>query len=155
MNKLKLPLLAVLAAMAVGQDAMAREQGDWMFRFGASLVDPKSNNHPIVDVDDAWSATFNLGYMMTDNWAIELLAAYPFEHDIYLKGTNTKVAETKHLPPTLSLQYHFTTQGRFKPYLGAGINYTTGTSSNSMTPRPCSVALSSERKRLTSFSSWF
>ena len=28
------------------------------------------------------------------------------------------------LPPTLTLQYHFTDLGAFKPYVGAGINYT-------------------------------
>jgi outer membrane protein OmpA-like peptidoglycan-associated protein len=31
----------------------------------------------------------------------------------------------EHLPPTLSLQYHFNPDGTFRPYLGAGINYTT------------------------------
>ena len=30
----------------------------------------------------------------------------------------------KHLPPTLLAQYHFTNFGAFKPYVGAGINYT-------------------------------
>ena len=28
------------------------------------------------------------------------------------------------LPPTLTLQYHFTDFGAFKPYVGAGVNYT-------------------------------
>ena len=27
------------------------------------------------------------------------------------------------LPPTLTLQYHFTDFGAFKPYIGAGVNY--------------------------------
>ena len=30
----------------------------------------------------------------------------------------------KHLPPTLTLQYHFTDLGAYKPYVGAGLNYT-------------------------------
>lgn len=34
-----------------------------------------------------------------------------------------KLAEVKHLPPTVSLQYHFN-MGAFKPYVGAGLNYT-------------------------------
>jgi outer membrane protein len=35
------------------------------------------------------------------------------------------VAEVKHLPPTLSAVYYFDTSGNFKPYLGAGLNFTT------------------------------
>ncbi len=35
-----------------------------------------------------------------------------------------KVGSTKHLPPTLSLQYHFLPDAKFQPYVGAGINYT-------------------------------
>jgi outer membrane protein len=99
------------------------DQGDWLFRFGGSYVDPKSNNHPVVDVDSAASFTFNFSYMMTANWAVEVLAAYPFEHDITLKD-GTKVGSTKHLPPTVSLQYHFLPDGKFQPYVGARVNFT-------------------------------
>ncbi len=35
-----------------------------------------------------------------------------------------KIGTLKHLPPTLLAQYHFTNLGAFKPYVGAGINYT-------------------------------
>ena len=68
--------------------------------------------------------TFNFSYMMTRNWAVELLAAYPFKHDVDLVG-GAKVADIKHLPPTLSLQYHFAPDSKFQPYIGAGLNYTT------------------------------
>lgn len=34
------------------------------------------------------------------------------------------VAETKHLPPTLSLQYYFKPVPNVRPYVGAGVNYT-------------------------------
>ncbi|NLA68831.1 MAG: OmpW family protein, partial [Gammaproteobacteria bacterium] len=30
-----------------------------------------------------------------------------------------------HLPPTVSLQYHFNSQGKVSPLLGVGLNYTT------------------------------
>ena len=36
---------ALLGAAAVNT-AVAMDQGDWLIRFGASNVDPKSNNHP-------------------------------------------------------------------------------------------------------------
>ena len=120
--KMMLCAAALLSALAVNT-ATAMDQGDWLLRFGGSYVDPKSNNSEIVDVDSAASFTFNFSYMMTDNLAVELLAAWPFTHDITLKD-GTKVAKTDHLPPTLSLQYHFAPQAKFQPYLGLGLNYT-------------------------------
>lgn len=113
---------ALLSTVSV-TTASAMDQGDWLMRFGGSYIDPKSNNHEVVSVDSATSLTFNFSYMMTDNWAVELLAAYPFKHDITLKD-GTKVASTKHLPPTVSLQYHFAPSSKFQPYVGLGVNYT-------------------------------
>ena len=112
-----------LFAMAAGNSAMAMDQGDWLIRAGGSYVDPKSNNHEIVSVDSATSFTFNVSYMMTDAWAIEVLAAWPFEHDINLVN-GPKVASTKQLPPTVSIQYHWAPNSMFQPYIGAGLNYT-------------------------------
>lgn len=124
-NRMKaaLAIAALLGAVSVNT-AMAKEKGDFLLRFGASNVNPKSNNHEIVSVDDATSATVNFSYMMTDHFAVELLAAYPFEHDINLLD-GTKVGSTKHLPPTVSLQWHFAPNARiFSPYVGVGVNYT-------------------------------
>jgi len=114
---------AALLSTVTVNTAIAMDQGDWLMRFGGSYVDPKSNNHEVVSVDSAASLTFNFSYMMTDNWAVEALAAYPFKHDITLKD-GTRVASTKQLPPTVSLQYHFAPASRFQPYVGLGINYT-------------------------------
>jgi outer membrane protein len=101
---------------------MAVEKGDWLVRYGVSTVNPKSDNHDLVDVDSASSATVNLSYMFTDNLSVEVLAAWPFEHKIRAGGA--KVADTMHLPPTVSVQYHFMPQNPFKPYVGLGVNYT-------------------------------
>ena len=66
--------------------------------------------------------------MFTKNWGIELLAATPFEHNASATGQLSAVvddvAESKQLPPTLSAIYYFDSQSKFKPYVGAGINYT-------------------------------
>ena len=123
--KLKTVLCAAaLLGAATVNTATAMEQGDWLIRLGVSNVDPKSNNHELVSVDSATSATITFSYMMTANWAVEVLAAYPFEHDIYVVG-GPEVGSTKHLPPTVSLQYHFLPDSTFQPYIGAGVNYTT------------------------------
>lgn len=121
-------LFAVLAtALLTGPVAQAYEAGDWLVRVGASNVDPDDPNGKIlgldINVDDDTSITFNGTYMWTKNWGIELLAATPFEHDIKVDGLG-KVGSTKHLPPTLSLQYHFLPESWFQPYVGAGVNLT-------------------------------
>jgi outer membrane protein len=115
---------SVLLTTAVANTAMAMDQGDWLIRAGASYIDPKSNNHEIVSVDSATSFTFNVSYFMTEAWAVELLAAWPFKHDLELKD-GTKIGDTKHLPPTLSIQYHWAPNSVFQPYVGVGLNFTT------------------------------
>jgi outer membrane protein len=121
--KLHAALLAALAA-SVGSAAHAQEAGDWIWRAGVHTVQPKSNNHDVVNVDSAAMLTFSGTYFFARNWGVEVLGALPFEHDIDLNGGGGKVAETKQLPPTVSLQYHFNPGGVVRPYLGAGINYT-------------------------------
>ena len=119
----KVLLAGIAMSLGFTGTASAFEPGDWLVRVGASYVSPASDNSDIVSVESATSATINFSYMMTDVWALELLAAYPFKHDIELLD-GTKVASTKQLPPTLSLQYHFRPTEKFQPYLGFGINFT-------------------------------
>lgn len=122
--------VAVLALLAI--PAQAHEKGDFMLRVGVGSVDPKSTAYSdpvedvVVKVDRAESVTLTGTYMMTDNWAIDLLAAWPFTHDIrvFSEGELVDFAETKQLPPTLSLQYHFMPDAKFQPYAGLGLNYT-------------------------------
>jgi outer membrane protein len=120
--------LVMAAVIGLAAPASAHEAGDWLFRAGGSLVDPKSDNGSFdgeldVKVDDQWGVTFNFTYMYTANIGIELLAALPYEHDIAVPGLGT-VASVKQIPPTLSLQYHFAPRSTFQPYAGVGVNYT-------------------------------
>lgn len=121
--------LAAATLMASGQ-VLAYGAGDFFTRVGVAKVEPKSDNGSLaggafaVDVQDKTDFAFTLGYRFHDKMGIELLAALPFEHDIALNGDN--LASTKHLPPTLTLQYYPLggTDARVQPYVGAGINYT-------------------------------
>lgn len=115
-------LLSTLA-LTTALPTQAQDAGDWIWRVGVHNVRPKSDNHDLVNVDAAASLTFNATYMFAPKWGVEVLAALPFEHDINLNGGG-KVAQTKHLPPTVSLQYHFNPNGAWRPYVGAGLNYT-------------------------------
>jgi outer membrane protein len=60
------------------------------------------------------------------NIAAELILTYPQKHDVELGGTD--IGSVKHLPPTLTLQYHFNPTGTVRPYVGLGVNYTRFTS---------------------------
>lgn len=118
-------LLAAVAAATLGTQPALAEKGDLILRGGVHAVNPKSDNSPVVNVDEGYSPSINLTYFLGDNWAIDVLGALPFKHDVNLNATGAKVAELKHLPPTVSLQYHFLPNGAmFRPYVGAGINYT-------------------------------
>ena len=114
-----------IALTATG--AFALEAGDRTVRLGAAHVSPDAGSDPIagstLDVGKDTQLGITLGYMLTDNIGLGLLAATPFKHDIKLVGVGT-VAETKHLPPTLTLQYHFAPKSSMRPFIGAGINYT-------------------------------
>jgi outer membrane protein len=122
-------LFAAALAMAAISAPVAADAGDWLARVGYTYIDPDDDGGNLngttqqFEVDGAGSLTFEVTYMIDDNFAVELLAAWPFEHDVKLEGVGD-IAEAKHLPPTLSLQYHWTRWGAFKPYVGAGINYT-------------------------------
>ena len=137
-------LLAAGALLAlVASPALAYEAGTWVLRAGVGVVAPDSDNLVIddgvdriaVNVDDGTSLTLMGTYMFTPNWGFDILASWPFNHDINVSiadsvdpGFNpisAKIAETDHLPPTFSIQYHFLPDGTFQPYVGAGLNYTT------------------------------
>jgi outer membrane protein len=117
-------VIAAVSVMGLSSVASAYEQGDWLVRVGVGHVDPKSSNGDVAKVDSGTALAFNGSYFFTPNVAFEILASTPFSHDIKLADGGAKVGETKHLPPTFSLQYHFDTGGAFKPYVGAGLNYT-------------------------------
>lgn len=129
--------LAGMAAVGapVGQaEAGAREAGTWLVRGGISNINPKSENLALggeftgafLEVDDAWGITFNGSYFISSHFAVELLLALPYSHDIDVKTPDgsLRIGKTKQLPPTLSAQYHFALNGPVQPYLGVGLNLT-------------------------------
>ena len=135
----KVLTLAVAAALTSGAAMThAYEAGDWVLRAGAVTVAPDTDSDAIeiptspatvlpngVDVDNDTQVSLIGVFMATDHWGIELLAATPFSHDIELEDAPIDAGSTKHLPPTLSLQwYPRGGQDGWQPYLGIGINYT-------------------------------
>lgn len=77
------------------------------------------NNKTIPEVD--------VTYFFNKNIAAELILTVPQKHTLSAGGT--AIGSLRHLPPTLTVQYHFD-MGGFKPYVGAGLNYTRFSSVN-------------------------
>ena len=146
MNKtMKLSGMAVAVALALTAGGVqAYEGGDIIVRAGAATVAPdvdsgklKGNGAQVdeggapttVDVNSNTQLGLTLTYMLDANWGVELLAATPFSHTLKTKGglnSLGNLADVKHLPPTLTLQYYPMASGSaFQPYVGAGLNYTT------------------------------
>lgn len=130
MNLVRTALAVTLAFAAM--PAFAQSAGSWSIGIGVHNVAPGSDNGTLaptplgnlrMDVGSDARPTVTAEYFVRDNLGIEVLAALPFRHDISVAGVG-KVGSTKHLPPTVSLQYHFG-DGKVKPFLGVGLNYTT------------------------------
>ncbi|MBQ0745747.1 MAG: outer membrane beta-barrel protein [Marinobacter sp.] len=136
--------LSVMAAavMAVAPAAQAFEAGDFILRAGAVHVAPDDSSEVIkvggapifgsdarVAVDSNTQLGIRATYMFTSNLGVGLLGATPFKHDINGAGDLAgagKLAETKQLPPTLTLQYYpMHSSSALQPFVGVGVNYTT------------------------------
>lgn len=135
-------LLAVLVLVAPAVEAA--EEGDWLFRLGAMHFDPQSSSRPVttpgsgalgssgVGFDANSQLGLSLTYMLSNSWAVEATMSAPFEHDLAISGLDAyglntnNLGEVKQVSPGLSALYYFgTASSRFRPYLGAGFNYTT------------------------------
>lgn len=129
-------VVAFLLTVMVVSSAAAHEAGDWIVRAGGATVQPDTDSDLIdiaglatlpngVDVGDSTQLGLTGVYMLSNNWGLELLASTPFSHDIDLEDAPIKAGDTKHLPPTLSLQYYPDMGGNnFHPYVGIGVNAT-------------------------------
>ena len=82
-----------------------------------------------VDISDEYVPELDISYFFNKHIAAELILATT-QHDVKatnvaaVGGADVDLGDVWVLPPTLTLQYHFTDMGKFKPYVGAGINAT-------------------------------
>ena len=131
---MKIARLAVAVAAVLGSTAAFAQQaeGNWMMRIRAVDVQPIKKSDPIgalaLPADAVWAERklipeVDFTYFFTKNVAAELILTYPQKLDVKVNGVG-RVGNFKALPPTLTLQYHFMPEADFRPYVGAGINYT-------------------------------
>lgn len=117
---------AALALSALALPVSAQSAGDWTIGLGLASVMPKDGNGTLtagaVDVGNDLRPSITVEYFIRDNIGVELLAATPFKHDVSVGGG--KIGTVKHLPPVVSLNYHWDTGSAFQPYAGVGVNFT-------------------------------
>ena len=129
-STLTLSALALSTAL-VAVPVIAQDQGDLTIGLGVATVVPKDDNGTLTaggttldaTVGNSTRPTITVEYFIRNNLGIEILAALPFKHGISLNGAH--VGDTKQLPPTVTLNWHFPTTGALKPFIGAGVNFTT------------------------------
>ena len=120
----------LIAATLAPSITFAHQAGDFLFRAGSVTVRPNEGSDNVLglgsfNVSNNTQLGLTFGYMITDNIGIELLGATPFKHDVGVGGVGN-IATVKQLPPSLMAQYYFgNAESQWRPYLGAGINYTT------------------------------
>jgi outer membrane protein len=78
-----------------------------------------------LSTSDTIVPELDISYFFSPNIAVELILGVT-RHSVTGTGAiaGLDVGRAWLLPPTLTLQYHFTNFGAFKPYVGAGVNYT-------------------------------
>ena len=110
--------VALVALMGLSASAMA---GQWQVKLGGSAIAPSQDTQTdlgTVKADSELAFTPSVEYFFNDNISAELLLATPISHDVLLDGA--KVANIKHLPPTITAKYHFKNSTGFTPYVGVG-----------------------------------
>ncbi|WP_423680410.1 MULTISPECIES: OmpW/AlkL family protein [unclassified Undibacterium] len=126
----KIVIALSLAAMGLTATQAMAQQSPWQVRARAVNISPDNKSDAIaglapadaIHVSNKTIAEVDITYFVTPNWSAELILTYPQKHDVSLNGTN--IGTFKHLPPTLTAQYHFAPEAQVSPYLGAGVNYT-------------------------------
>ena len=122
-------LLGTLCAVP----ALAQEtQGNWLVRARAVRLDPANKSDAIgalavpedaITINNKTIPEVDITYFFTPNIAAELVLTVPQKQRVTIEqsalGGPVDIGTFKHLPPTLTLQYHFLPEGTFRPGLCA------------------------------------
>ncbi len=127
---LGLGLLCAAAPASAGD-----ENGNVMLRALVTVVDPDTDATvraggavipgASADVSTEVIPALTISYFLNQNWAVELFCCFA-KHEIDARGTIAplgEIADSWIFPPALTLQYHFSGLGAWKPYIGAGAQF--------------------------------
>ncbi|WP_296151003.1 OmpW family outer membrane protein [uncultured Flavobacterium sp.] len=142
MNKIVFAMMAMSLLSVNFSNAQENKTEDfkrWQVRVrGVGVVPDESAKIGIIGGDANISNTLipelDFTYFFTKNISAELILGTT-KHDVSTIGSDISaiggptsadidLGSVYLLPPTLTLQYHFLTEEVFRPYIGAGVNYT-------------------------------
>jgi outer membrane protein len=131
-------LLLATSAMAMLAGPALAQDNPWQVRGRLIHVAPDESGKlsaggaPLgggVDIKTQTVPELDISYFLSPNVSLELILGVT-PHDVTatnvsaVGGANVNLGDVTLLPPTLTLQYHFNEGGAFRPYVGAGLNYT-------------------------------
>lgn len=112
-----------IRSVAFTTNPLAKER--FMLRLRSLYVAPDDSSRVNIggklQASNALTPELDASYFFTPNIAAELIAATT-KHTVKYNDT-TELGRAWILPPTVTLQYHFTPDRQFSPYIGAGLNY--------------------------------
>jgi outer membrane protein len=139
--------LAIATALGLACGIAQAQSQDNVVKIGGTLYQPHSSTNGIsgigvpagadASVDNATTVIFVYERLVTPNIGVEFVLGIPPTIKARATGTvsflGDDVLSAKNLAPTLLVNYHFGSPGdMFRPYLGAGINYTKFTDAKSV-----------------------
>ena len=124
MNKPMIAAALLGLAMAAPAFAQSADTGPWQVRLRAVHLNSDNGDSTGLglSINDKTIPEVDISYFFTPHIAAELVLTIPQKHDLRAGGAT--IGTLRHLPPTLTAQYHFNPGGSVRPYVGAGVNYT-------------------------------
>lgn len=133
----KLLMAIAVSGLFVSSNVFAAADGPWMVRARAVHVSWVIDSDPVgagfnipqngIHLEHKTVPEVDISYFFTKNIAAELILTYPQKHGIHVSDSAVgpfDAGDIHELPPTLLVQYHFMPDATFRPYVGAGWNYT-------------------------------
>jgi outer membrane protein len=114
-----------VAALTTATAAQAQDAGSFIVRARAVQLDPANKDGTTLglSINDKTIPEVDFTYFFSPNLAAELVLTVPQKQTVHSDALQADIGSFKHLPPTLTAQYHWPL-GSFRPYVGAGVNYT-------------------------------
>lgn len=124
---------ALITASLLSVSISALADSPWLIRLRAIGVLPSASSSTIsviggevTQISNQVMPELDFSYFIAPKISVELILATT-RHSVEATHTvlgNVDLGKVSVLPPTLTAQYHLDLGSRFKPYIGAGINYT-------------------------------
>jgi outer membrane protein len=131
-----LSIAATLLAALAAASALA-DEGPLEIRIRAAYLDPANKSDAIpslkvppnaIHINSKVLPEIDFEYFVTPAWSSELILTYPQSQTVTVEqsalGGATVIGTFKHLPPVLTVKYNLNPGGDFRPYVGAGVNFT-------------------------------